>query len=78
VHPQQVHIDHAKLSGAVDTAEGWDAMETSLEAFKVRLDGALSNLILLKMSVLIAGPLKVTCNPNDCTILPCRSLENID
>jgi len=27
----------------------------SLETFKVRLDGALSNLILLKMSILIAG-----------------------
>jgi len=27
----------------------------SLEAFKVRLDGALSNLIWLKMSLLTAG-----------------------
>jgi len=27
----------------------------SLETFKVRLDGALSNLISLKMSLLIAG-----------------------
>ena len=29
----------------------------SLETFKVRLDGALSNLILLKMSLLMAGGL---------------------
>jgi len=29
----------------------------SLETFKVRLDGALSNLIQLKMSLLIAGGL---------------------
>jgi len=29
----------------------------SLETFKVRLDGALSNLIYLKMSVLVAGGL---------------------
>jgi len=29
----------------------------SLETFKARLDGALSNLILLKMSLLIAGGL---------------------
>ena len=29
----------------------------SLEAFKVRLDGALSNLVELKMSQLIAGEL---------------------
>jgi len=30
----------------------------SLETFKVRLDGALSNLIYLKMSLLIAGELE--------------------
>jgi len=30
---------------------------TSLETFKVRLDGALSNLIKLKMSLLTAGEL---------------------
>jgi len=29
----------------------------SLEAFKARLDGALSNLILLKMALLLAGRL---------------------
>ena len=29
----------------------------SLETFKVRLEGALSNLILLKMSLLVAGKL---------------------
>jgi len=29
----------------------------SLETFKVRLDGALSNLIQLKMSLIIAGGL---------------------
>jgi len=41
----------------------------SLETFKFRLDGALSNLIQLKMSLLMAGgwtrwPLKVLSNPN--------------
>jgi len=46
----------------------------SLESFKVRLDGALSNLIELKMSLLTAGgwvrwPLKVPSNPNHFTIL---------
>ncbi|KAK4829894.1 hypothetical protein QYF61_007286 [Mycteria americana] len=47
----------------------------SLETFKVRLDGALSNLIQLKMSLLIAGggwtrwPLKVPSNPNHSMIL---------
>jgi len=29
----------------------------SLETFKVRLDGALSNLVMLKMSLLMAGVL---------------------
>jgi len=32
---------------------------TSLETFKARLDGALSNLIQLKMSLLTAGGLDV-------------------
>jgi len=47
----------------------------SLEAFKVRLDGVLSNLIWLKMSLLTAGegwtiwPLKVPSNPNHSMIL---------
>jgi len=46
----------------------------SLETFNVRLDGALSNLIQLKMSLIIAGawtrwPLKVPSNSNYSTIL---------
>ncbi|KAK4823916.1 hypothetical protein QYF61_008129 [Mycteria americana] len=46
----------------------------SLETFKVRLDGALSNLICLKMSLLIAGwldsmTLKVPSNPSYSLIL---------
>jgi len=45
----------------------------SLEAFQVRLDGALSNLIGLKMSLLTAGSwtgwlLKVPSNPNHSVI----------
>ena len=45
----------------------------SLETFKVRLDGALSNLIELKMSLLMAGgwtrwPLKVPSHPNHSVI----------
>jgi len=41
-----------------------------LGTFQIRLDGALSNLIQLKMSLLMAGgwtrwPLKVLCNPNN-------------
>jgi len=42
----------------------------SLETFKVRLDGALSNLIQLKLSLLLAGGVglgwfsKVPSNPN--------------
>ncbi|KAK4823021.1 hypothetical protein QYF61_024823 [Mycteria americana] len=35
----------------------------SLETFNVRLDGALSNLIQLKMSLLIAGGGKCLCSP---------------
>ena len=46
----------------------------SLGAFKARLDRALSNLIWLKMPLLIAGgwatwPFKVTSNPNYSMIL---------
>jgi len=48
----------------------------SLEAFKARLDGALSNLIQLKVSLLIAGgdgwtrwPLKIRSNPNHSMIM---------
>ena len=46
-----------------------------LKTFKARLDGALSNLIWLKMSLLTAGgwarwPLKVPSNPNRSMILP--------
>jgi len=46
----------------------------SLKAFKVRLVGALSNLIWSKMPLLIAGvwsrwPLKVLSNPNHSMIL---------
>jgi len=45
-----------------------------LETFKVRLDGTLSNLIQLKMSLLIAPgwtrwPLRVPSNPNYSIIL---------
>jgi len=39
----------------------------SLEIFKIRLEGAVSNLIVLKMSLLIA--LKVPFNPNYAMIL---------
>jgi len=35
--------------------ERWEAL--SLETFKARLDGALSNLLQLKMSLLTAGGL---------------------
>jgi len=46
----------------------------SLETFKARLDGALSNLVWLKMSLLTAGrwagwPLKVPSNPKYSVIL---------
>jgi len=46
----------------------------SLETFKARLDGALSNLTQLKISLFIAGgwtrqPLKVPSNPNYSMIL---------
>ncbi|KFQ13298.1 Sodium channel protein type 5 subunit alpha, partial [Leptosomus discolor] len=52
----------------------------SLGTFKVRLDGALSNLIQLKTSLLTAGgwtrwPLKVPSNPNYSMILQIPSLE---
>jgi len=40
-----------------------------LETFKVRLDGALSHLVKLEMSLLIAGGLKVLSNPNYSVIL---------
>jgi len=48
----------------------------SLGTFKARLDGALSNLIQLKMSLLTAGvwarwPLKVPSNPKCSVILRC-------
>jgi len=47
----------------------------SLETFKARLDGALSNLIQVKMFLLMAGgwtrwPLKVPSSPNHSVILP--------
>jgi len=46
----------------------------SLETFQARLDGALSTLIQLQMSLLTAGgwarwPLKVASNPNHSMIL---------
>jgi len=46
----------------------------SLETFKARLDVVLSNLIYLKMSLLITGdwtrgPLKLSSNPHYSTIL---------
>jgi len=46
----------------------------SLETFKAKLDGALSSVIELKMSLLTAGawntrPLKVPSNPNHSMIL---------
>jgi len=41
----------------------------SLETFKFRLDGALSNLIQLKMSLLTRWPLKVPSNPNYSMVL---------
>jgi len=47
----------------------------SLETFKARLEGALSSLIQLKMSLLSAGgvwtrwPLKVSSNPKHSMVL---------
>lgn len=53
------------LCGEVVAAPSW-------ETFKAKLDGALSNLIWLKMSLLMAGvrwPLKVPFTPKYSTIL---------
>jgi len=52
----------------------------SLETFQARLDGALTNLIWLKMSLLIAGGwtrwhLKVLSHPNYSMILPTLHIE---
>jgi len=54
-------LDISKKFFAVRVVKPWHRLPTevvnapSLETFKVRLDGALSNLVKLKMSLLIVG-----------------------
>jgi len=55
--------DIRKQFSTVSVVKHWNRLPRevvdapSLEALKIRLDGALNNLILLKMSLLVAGGL---------------------
>jgi len=57
------HLAVRKILFTVRVVKHWDGLRRevvdvpSLETFKARLDGALSNLIRLKMSLLTAGRL---------------------
>ncbi len=73
-------LDRRKTFFMMRALEHWNRLPRevvdapSLETFKARLDGALSNLMWLEMSLLPAGgwagwPLKVPSRPNPSKIL---------